>query len=105
MVTMVLGALSFLVSTCLECGQPGSHREGAPGEGRSEVAQKPGGGIAGTSWQLGTLRVLLFKAFSVLSWQATQGSHQFAAVVEALTAWNFAEWAAALQHRAAAAGD
>ena len=50
------------------------------------------------------MRLLLFVAFSVLSWRATRNSHQFAAVVGTLTAWNFAEWAAALRHRAASAG-
>ena len=34
-------------------------------------------------------------AFSALSLQATRNSHQFAAVVGTVTAWNFAEWAAA----------
>jgi tetratricopeptide (TPR) repeat protein len=40
---------------------------------------------------------LLFAAFSLLSFQATRNSHQFAAVVGTVTAWNFGEWAAALQ--------
>ncbi len=40
-------------------------------------------------------RSLLFAAFSYLSLQATRNSHQFAAVVGTVTAWNFGEWAAA----------
>ncbi len=40
-----------------------------------------------------------FVAFSILSLQATRNSHQFAAVVGTVTAWNFGEWAAVLRHR------
>ena len=40
-------------------------------------------------------------AFSALSWQATRNSHQFAAVVGTVTAWNFGEWAAAIRKRRA----
>src|SRR3954462_575557 len=40
-------------------------------------------------------------SFTALSWRATRNSHQFAAVVGALTAWNFGEWAAAIRRRAA----
>ena len=42
---------------------------------------------------------MLFAAFSFLSLQATRNSHQFAAVVGTVTAWNFAEWAAAIRQR------
>ena len=42
---------------------------------------------------------MLFGVFSWLSWKATRNSHQFAAVVGALTAWNFGEWAAAVRNR------
>ena len=38
-------------------------------------------------------------AFSLLSLQATRNSHQFAAVVGTITAWNFGEWAACIQQR------
>jgi tetratricopeptide (TPR) repeat protein len=44
---------------------------------------------------------LLFAAFSYLSLQATRNSHQFAAVVGTVTAWNFGEWAAAIRRRKA----
>ena len=50
-------------------------------------------------WRLSPFRFLLFVAFSVLSWQATRNSHQFAAVVGTLTAWNFGEWAYAIERR------
>ena len=47
-----------------------------------------------TGWRLSPFRLLLFLAFSILSLQATRNSHQFAAVVGTITAWNFGEWAA-----------
>ena len=56
---------------------------------------------AATSWRLSLFRLLLFAAFSYLSLQATRNSHQFAAVVGSVTAWNFAEWAAAIRRRRA----
>jgi tetratricopeptide (TPR) repeat protein len=43
----------------------------------------------------------LYAAFSLLSLQATRNSHQFAAVVGTITAWNFGEWAAAVRRRRA----
>lgn len=46
-------------------------------------------------WRVSVLRLLLFAAFSLLSFQATRNSHQFATVVGAVTAWNFAEWTGA----------
>ncbi len=58
--------------------------------------------IAEEGWRLSPFRVLLCLAFSVLSLQATRNSHQFAAVVGTVTAWNFAEWAAAMRRRSAA---
>ena len=44
-------------------------------------------------------RALMFAAFSILSLAATRNSHQFAAVVGTVTAWNFGEWAAAIRAR------
>ena len=60
--------------------------------------------IERSSWRLSPFRLLLYVAFSVLSLQATRNSHQFAAVVGTVTAWNFAEWAAAFRGAAAQAG-
>jgi len=53
----------------------------------------------GASWRLSPFRLLLYAAFCLLSFQATRNSHQFAAVVGTVTAWNFGEWAAALERR------
>jgi tetratricopeptide (TPR) repeat protein len=50
-------------------------------------------------WSMTLFRFLLFAAFCRLSWQATRNSHQFAAVVGTITAWNLAEWAAAVSRR------
>ena len=51
------------------------------------------------SWRPSLFRALLFVAFSLLSLAATRNSHQFAAVVGTVTAWNFGEWAAAVRSR------
>jgi tetratricopeptide (TPR) repeat protein len=51
------------------------------------------------SWRLSLFRALMFAAFSILSLAATRNSHQFAAVVGTVTAWNFGEWAWAVRAR------
>ncbi len=124
--TMLLGGLSFLVplswrisvslkqrgapATNVASPEPtGSETEAAPrGKKRS---RNPRGRAAkaaaplvreaspAESWQLSPFRLLLFAAFSYLSLQATRNSHQFAAVVGTVTAWNFGEWAAAIRNR------
>src|SRR5262249_14335127 len=60
----------------------------------------PDDGASG--WRVSPFRLLLYAAFSYLSLQATRNSHQFAAVVGSVTAWNFGEWAAAVRRRGAA---
>jgi tetratricopeptide (TPR) repeat protein len=103
---LVLGALSFLVPLCwvvLTRLRP------APGAETSTPAAKPSkpakrppkpAAPAPPAWQISPFRLLLFAAFSLLSWRATRNSHQFAAVVGSVTAWNLAEWAAAVRRRA-----
>ena len=121
--TMVLGAVSFLVPMfwlawvrlagqdpepmrgrdLTDCSgeRPGrkSRRQGrlAPGqeakeEGRAAVRLAEPDGTAGGSARSGSCSM---RHSAVLSLQATRNSHQFAAVVGTVTAWNFAEWAAA----------
>ncbi len=51
----------------------------------------------GETWHLSPFRLALFVAFCLLSMQATRNTHQFAAVVGTITAWNFGEWAAAMK--------
>jgi tetratricopeptide (TPR) repeat protein len=62
------------------------------------------GAKAAASWRLSPFRFLLFAAFSALSLQASRNTHQFAAMVGSLTAWNFAEWASAVSARRARLG-
>ncbi|MFO0907971.1 MAG: hypothetical protein U0794_06350 [Isosphaeraceae bacterium] len=50
-----------------------------------------------SGWRLSVFRLFLFASFSLLSFQATRNSHQFAAVVGTVTAWNLGEWGAALR--------
>lgn len=55
------------------------------------------------SWGPGiVLRLLLFVAFSALSFKATRNSHQFATVVGTIIAWNIAAWAAEARRHAIA---
>jgi len=131
---MALGALSFLVPlswlivTWLTGGR--GSREAAvpdtPGQARAGSAEKPkkrarrrkardaatnpasprAAQVAqAAGWRLSPFRLLLFVVFSLLSLQATRNSHQFAAVVGAVTAWNFGEWAAAVRKHRMLSGD
>ncbi len=52
-----------------------------------------------TTWSPFFFRILLFGGFSGLSLLATRNSHQFAAVVGTVTAWNFGEWFAMIRAR------
>jgi tetratricopeptide (TPR) repeat protein len=129
LLTILIGALSFLIPlvwqirVSLRAGQPPAAKI-APGtpdsaatenvrpskkkRSRSNTARDKAGKIAQTTksstapaatWRLSLFRLLLFAAFSLLSLQATRNTHQFAAVVGAVTAWNFGEWAAAIRNR------
>jgi len=128
--TMLLGALSFLVPLFWLVGVrlagPGARAQVTEVAGEPAPADQPTAGrrkkrsrsrteprkganpVLGTatvvdpgaSWRLRPFRLLLYAAFCVLSVQATRNSHQFAAIVGTVTAWNFGEWAAALRRRA-----
>jgi tetratricopeptide (TPR) repeat protein len=125
--TMLLGALSFLVplswsigvrlarpaaSACVAAAvaAPDDERIAGKRKGRSrpkreprkptEVAADPTAAIdRGATWRLSPYRLLLYAAFCLLSLQATRNSHQFAAIVGAVTAWNFGEWESARRQR------
>jgi len=112
MVTLAVGALSFLVPavwavfTRLRPAPPAvAGKTGPPAKVEAKKVRgvkRPARAAAPlpAGWRLSPFRGLLFAAFSVLSWQATRNSHQFAAVVGTVTAWNLGEWAAALRRRA-----
>jgi tetratricopeptide (TPR) repeat protein len=125
--TMLLGALSFLVPaiwsfwiltsarahgpapSVAEPLAPGA--ENPPGDVRrrprrrrepraeEETARAAVADERSAIWRLSPFRLLLYGAFCLLSLQATRNSHQFAAMVGAVTAWNFGEWAWALRQR------
>jgi tetratricopeptide (TPR) repeat protein len=132
--TILLGALSFLVpltwiawsrfypaeSAGVATEQEATgRRKSTRGAGRTEFAESKNAGTRSkrkarakqaapsqtVAWRLSPFRVLLFATFCFLSMQATRNSHQFAAVVGSVTAWNFGEWAAVLgRRRSSAAG-
>ncbi len=128
--TIALGALSFLVPLCWLVGVRlfGSEtsRANAPREGevrsrtqktsrerrgsRSKATRAKRTGKAPLTpgeleptrvWGISPFRLMLYATFCLLSLQATRNSHQFAAVVGSVTAWNFAEWAALMRRRQA----
>ncbi len=131
--TIVLGALSFLIplvwvvgvrlsgSAAAPHGSSGDpsqpSRAGTAAGGKAKARSKSVGkkvakskrssmatGEPPSDWRLSPFRLLLFVAFCALSMQATRNSHQFAAVVGTLTAWNFGEWAAAVRRRRVSQG-
>lgn len=101
--TMALGALSFLIPISWAAWTRLADRPAGSGPGpKAARAKKKPDGIPvddPTRWRLGPARLLLYLAFSALSWTATRNSHQFAAVVGTVTAWNFGEWAGAIRAR------
>ena len=126
--TMILGALSFLdspvsgwygeaVREASLCGggrnDSARHTWEAPmcernvldrnrrGQRSAQASTQSAATVIGqpAGWRLSPFRLLLYTAFSFLSLQATRNSHQFAAVVGTVTAWNFGEWAAAVRQR------
>lgn len=115
MATMVLGALSFVIPTVWTIGTkiadwraPADRepiRKGKPArKARKGPRAKAARDNPSPPWPLSPFRLLLYAAFSILGMQATRNTHQFAAVVGAVTAWNFAEWAASIAQRGAEKG-
>jgi tetratricopeptide (TPR) repeat protein len=121
LLTLLVGALSFLGPVCwLVWSRLKPTSQALPGAGKATPAraEKPASTRSGKSsrrgarggnearppapsyWGLSVFRLLLFAFFSLLSFQATRNSHQFAAVVGTITAWNLGEWAAGLRRRA-----
>ena len=104
LLTMALGALSFLLPMLWSIGDR-LNRAGAtePASRKAKKQAKKPKTPDEPIWRLSWFRLMLYVSFSLLSLKATRNSHQFAAVVGAVTAWNFGEWAAALAQRRAEA--
>ncbi len=110
--TMALGVLSFVVPIGWRAwdryARPAAPALTPAGKGKGSRARAKAKGAAAEVGprrvRPSLFRVLLFLAFTVLSWRASRNSHQFAAVVGAVTAWNFAEWAAEVARRRAERG-
>ncbi len=97
LLTFALGLLSFALPLLwrgwVAIADRGRAKEALKGRKKKAAGDDP------EPWRLPVFRALLFAAFSVLSLAATRNSHQFAAVVGTVTAWNFAEWAGAIGDR------
>ncbi len=104
--TIFLGVLSFLVPI----GWRVFHRMArepdvaAPPPKKRKRSKKNAGPTEPGFARPSVFRLLLFMAFTALSFKATRNSHQFAAVVGTITAWNFAEWAAEVARSRASRG-
>ncbi len=97
--TIALGALSFL-APLLWLGWARVRDRAAPPPADPKTKKKPKRATRPEApWRLSPFRLLLFGSFSALSLAATRNSHQFAAVVGTVTAWNVGEWLAAIRAR------
>ncbi len=105
-----IGALSFLIPGVWQLGVWAESRRDPKasaepgGKGRKKRQAKAKKGEEPPVWRLSVFRLLLAAAFSFLSFKATRNSHQFATVMGTVSAWNFAEWAAAIRARRQARG-
>ncbi|CAN5863718.1 hypothetical protein BH23PLA1_BH23PLA1_19180 [soil metagenome] len=99
---MILGGLSFLLPIIWRVSarsRPETKGVDPLAKGKAKKKAKTRPKATEPLWKLSPFRLLLFLAFSALGLMATRNSHQFAAVVGAVTAWNFGEWAAAVRQR------
>ncbi len=99
--TLFLGGLSFLLPVFWKAAKrrsapPEPEPTGTPKKARKKKKNKADAPPPASEWSQGVFRLLLFVLFSLLSWKATRNSHQFAAVVGTVTAWNIGEWAGAV---------
>ena len=101
LLTIVVGALSFLVPLVwsLFAERKPAQQPATVTKTRKKKRGKKSPALVTHRWRLSPFRLLLFFALSLLSLQATRNSHQFAAVVGAVTAWNLGEWVAVLRAR------
>ncbi len=94
--TIFLGIASFLVPIAWRVSRRMA-REPAPVPVKKRKRSKKN--VEPEFARPSVFRLLLFAAFTALSFKATRNSHQFAAVAGTITAWNFAEWAAEVARR------
>ena len=105
MATILLGLLSFVVpmlwgmGTSLIREKPAPEPLATTKKKKTAKRKKKEEPAARRSNLPSLFRLMIFFAFTALSFKATRNSHQFAAVVGALTAWNLGEWTAAMRHR------
>lgn len=115
LLTMLLGALSFLLVPCrglfsmvfrseprqwpgvITPAIPKPEPADSKRKRKRNSKQASGSDQDEKTWRQVPFRLLLFVFFSALSFKATRNSHQFAAVVGTITAWNIADWVAAIQ--------
>ncbi len=111
--TMALGALSFVIpstwrvvtrlqdraSKRLKVADRVEAKPIAKGRKSRKSATLQPPGDSSDDRPLRLFRLGLFLTFSGLSLLATRNSHQFAAVVGTVTAWNFSEWASEIAPR------
>ncbi len=105
-VTMALGGLSFLIPATWRVVTHLQDRQAARGhQVEVKTTKKPRKAAQAKvedfapGRPLRWFRLILFGTFSGLSLLATRNSHQFAAVVGTITAWNCAEWASEISAR------
>jgi len=104
LLAMLLGALSFLVPSAWSIAvglidRPArATARDLPGPKRAR-SRKKAAPTSRAAWRPSLFRLLLYVSFSALSLAATRNSHQFAAVVGTVTAWNIGEWAGAIRAR------
>jgi tetratricopeptide (TPR) repeat protein len=109
--TMALGGLSFVVpivwrgAVRLRDGRAAEPAAEGKGKRRKRKAGAGTESDEGAPVPIRPFRLLLFVAFSLLSFKATRNTHQYAAVVGAVTAWNVGEFLAALAARRASRGE
>ena len=114
-----LGALSFLLPMLWqglvrlsraapiapEAGPTSRKRKGRGASKKSAAKRADAVGPVVSGWSPSPFRLMLYLTFTFLSLQATRNSHQFAAVVGTVTAWNFGEWASAIRGRRESRGE
>lgn len=102
LLTFALGAASFALPALWRIAiwvREGRTAIPAPPARRRRSRAAGGEATARVGWRPSVYRLLLFAAFGALGFKATRNTHQFAAAVGAVTAWNLADWAAAWRAR------